>query len=517
MSNGYKVDNISIEQYLDSVIEEDIREDHPAQREFCWKKDMTDGLLYSAISRKIFIPSFVLVEETQQDGSKEVYIADALQRTVSLKMFKYQGLKISNNLKTYIVTYEKKKKDENGHYVRDENGNIIREEVEYDIRGKKYDDLPKELKKNFDKCQLSVATYLDCNRKESTDIVFLYNNHLGMNTAQKGHTYAGEFTTDIKRIKNENRFLIDCTCLTENEKEKGVWERVISETVMAINHYDKWKKSPKDINKFLSENSSSDEFEKVNEYFNRLIPFADKMENKEVAQLFVSKNIFVWMMLFDRFSKFGIEDDKFGGFLNAFVVELKNKKIRGKNWEDIDSARNTKDRKIIDAKLEYLETLLKEFLEIKDEENNGIEEQNLIIPKELSEYVSNFPKYISVVESGVRDEETANKLAIRTLKFARENVSKDKTDEDIELYLSFLDDFIRTGSPLLKANNLPSLVGIMAYVCDIEHDEDFVCWFKDFESRNPVFKWNQKENYTYMKADFDRYVNRMKHDGKGAA
>ncbi len=133
MSNGYKVDNISIEQYLDSVIEEDIREDHPAQREFCWKKDMTDGLLYSAISRKIFIPSFVLVEETQQDGSKEVYIADALQRTVSLKMFKYQGLKISNNLKTYIVTYEKKKKDENGHYVRDENGNIIKDENDNNI------------------------------------------------------------------------------------------------------------------------------------------------------------------------------------------------------------------------------------------------------------------------------------------------------------------------------------------------------------------------------------------------
>lgn len=508
MSNGYKIEKTSIEQYLDSVIEEDIREDHPAQREFCWQKEITDSLLYSAISRKIFIPSFVLVEEIQEDGNKVTYIADALQRTVSLKMFRYQGLKISKKLKKYIVTYEQKKKDDNGHYVRDENGNIIKETVEYDIRDKTYEDLPKELKKNFDSCQLSIATYLDCDREESTDIVFLYNNHMAMNTAQKGHTYAGKFTKDIKRIKNESRFLIDCTYLTEKEKEKGYWERVISETVMAVNHYDKWKKTPKDINSFLNENSSVEEFEKVEDYFNRLIPFSDKMENKKVSELFTSKNLFVWMMLFDRFDKLNIEDVKFGEFLNAFVGGLMNKEVNDENWESIDSARNTKDRKTIDAKLSYLEKLMKEFLGIEEENNtyeNDIEtevETDLTEENEETEEISDDEIAVSLENNnGEIDSNDA------ILNFIKENITNDVIESDIKFYDDLIQESIKITSELYKSCQ-PALIALTAYACVEDKHVEFDEWLRKYVEKDMKFSQSQKVNYTYLKRDFEKYLER---------
>ncbi|EOS45227.1 hypothetical protein C809_03066 [Lachnospiraceae bacterium MD335] len=94
---------------------------------------------------------------------------------------------------------------------------------------------------------------------------------------------------------------------------------------------------------YLNYNSSSDEYKDIEEYFNRLIPYCDKIKNSEIATLFTSKNLFVWMMVFDRFSKLNVSDDKFGEFLNTFANELKFKKIDGEDWNSIDADRHTKE------------------------------------------------------------------------------------------------------------------------------------------------------------------------------
>lgn len=196
-----------------------------------------------------------------------------------------------------------------------------------------------------------------------------------MNVSQKSLTYIGKFADEIKRIKDGNRFLMDCTSLSENEKKNGVWERVISESVMAINHFEHWKKQPKDMCDYLNSNSSIDEFKGIERYFNRLIPYTDKLSNRELAALFTAKNLFIWMMLFDKFTKMNISDDKFVQFLNAFVTELQYKKVNGENWVDIDGDRHTKDRSLIERKIDHLEYLLREFLSSVNmqEEENSVE------------------------------------------------------------------------------------------------------------------------------------------------
>lgn len=202
-----------------------------------------NSLIYSALSRKIYIPSLILAEEKRDDGTKQTYVVDGGQRTETLYQFKYCGYKITNNLRTSIIPYKKKKKDGDGNILRDEYGNIQYEIAEFDIRKKTYNDLPDELKNKFDGCPLTTVIYQDCTTEDTSELVMLYNNHVGMNVSQKALTYVGKYADELKRIKDTNRFLMDCTVLSENEKKKGVWERVISESVMAINHLEYWKKS----------------------------------------------------------------------------------------------------------------------------------------------------------------------------------------------------------------------------------------------------------------------------------
>ena len=68
-----------------------------------------NALIYSALSRKIYIPNLILAEEKKKDGTKQTYVVDGGQRTETLYQFKYNGYKITNKLRSYIVPYTKKK------------------------------------------------------------------------------------------------------------------------------------------------------------------------------------------------------------------------------------------------------------------------------------------------------------------------------------------------------------------------------------------------------------------------
>ena len=460
MLDEYRIEPMTIGQYLDEVDQENIKINQAVQRDFCWSKEMMNALIYSALSRKIYIPTIILAEEKKKNGTKQTYVVDGGQRTETLYQFKYEGYKITKNLRNYLIPYNKKKVDENGEYIRDEYGNIESEIEMFDIRNKTYDDFPDELKSKFNGCPLTTSIYQDCTTEETSELVLLYNNHVGMNVSQKSLTYIGKYAEEIKRIKDTNLFLKDCTALTENEKTKGFWERVISESVMAVKHFESWKKTPKDMCDYLNNNSSIDEYKEVEKYFNRLIPYTDKVENAEVSQLFTSKNMFVWMMVFSRFDKLHIPDNRFGEFLKAFVSGLSNKKINGENWVEIDADKHTKDRSVINKKVDYLETLMNDFLHI---DNEDLEEVNI-------------------------------------LDFIRENVNLDVTEEDVELYSDMLDDLtleVDNDTKLLDEHNRPSLLALVGYAC--ENDIDLDEWIKQWFVANTMYVLNQKRNFEIMR------------------
>ena len=466
MSNDYRIESISIGQYLKAVKKEDIKTDQAVQRDFCWNSEMMNALIYSALSRKIYIPTIILAEENRSNGTKQKYVVDGGQRTETLYRFREQGYKITRNLRNYMIPYNKKKVDENGNYIRNEYGDIELETEMFDIRNKRFEDFPEELQDSFDNCPLTTAIYQDCATEETSEYVMLYNNHTGMNVSQKSLTYIGKFAEEIKRIKDTNIFLKDGAALTENEKSKGFWERVISECVMAIFHFENWKKTPKSMCDYLNSNSSVDEYKTIEKYFNRLIPYVDKLENKKVSDLFSSKNMFIWMMLFDRFDKLNIPDEMFGEFLNAFVSELSEKKINGENWTEIDADKHTKDRSVITRKVEYLETLMNEFLHIDEIKN--------ITPESFIAEMVDMP-----VEE-VRDE--------------------------LECYEDTLSDlqnsYIRVGSKLLDVANRLSLLAMVAY--SYKNDVDLDDWLAEYAANNNTYHVNQRKNFLHMLNDFTK-------------
>ena len=467
MLDEYRIEPMTVGQYLDEVDNENIKINQAVQRDFCWKQEMMNALIYSALSRKIYIPTIILAEEKKKNGTKQTYVVDGGQRTETLYRFKYEGYKITKNLRNYLIPYNKKKVDENGEYIRDEYGDIECEIEMFDIRNKTYDELPDELKSKFNGCSLTATIYQECTTEETSELVLLYNNHVGMNVSQKSLTYVGKYAEEIKRIKDTSVFLKDCTALTENEKTKGFWERVISESVMAVKHFENWKKTPKDMCDYLNSNSSIGEYREIESYFSRLIPYTDKIENEEIAKLFTSKNMFIWMMLFDRFNKLHISDNSFGKFLQEFVSDLCYKEINGETWIEIDADKHTKDRSVINKKVNHLEALMNEFLLINKED---LEEVDI-------------------------------------LEFVKENVNSETTQEDIEDYKEDLERLtcdVDNDTRLLDEYNLPSLLSIIAYT----YKEDIIIdeWFVDFFKNNNTYTRNQKENYLNMKASLEDYI-----------
>lgn len=46
------------------------------------------------------------------------------------------------------------------------------------------------------------------------------------------------------------------------------------------------KKAPKKICDYLNYNSTMEEYQQIEQYFNRIAPYSDKLENRKVADLF---------------------------------------------------------------------------------------------------------------------------------------------------------------------------------------------------------------------------------------
>lgn len=486
--NGFRTEPTTIGQYIDDAQNETIKTDQAVQRDFCWTNESINNLIYSAVSQKICIPNLILAEE-DKSGITITYVVDGGHRTEALRRFKYSGYKITTLIRNPFVTYNKKKVDENGKIIRDENGDIVWETVEFDLRKKTYDDLPDELKRQFNKCPLMTTIYQDCTSEETSSLVSIMNSHVAMNPSQKALTYIGKFANEIKKIKDSSVFLKDSTALTENEKHKGIWERVISESVMAVFYMNEWKKDPKRMCDFLNNNSSIEQFRKIEEYFSRIAPYSDKIDNKEVSDLFVSKDMAVWMVVFDNFTKFGLDDSKFGEFLNEFVTNMRNVEVDGATWNDLDMDKHTKDKSVLECKINHITYLMKNYLHIEDKDNEAEMENNVLDESAAS----------------MASENEKNGENNTVLAFCKENVSTDIEEEDVELYSDMIDDCVRIDSPVY-INCKNALIGLMGFAIRENKDEEFEEWISKYQQNKSNFSPSQKINFAYMKNDFNNYL-----------
>ena len=434
-------------QYIRNVEDDYISNDADTQRVPEWKA-IVDGLAVTVLTDD-YVPVIILAEE----DNGQIHIVDGGSRTAAFKMIRYGNHKIKSSVENPIIQYKAMSKDENGKAVW--------EDAEFDIRNKTFDQFPKELQKKFDEYQVDTVVHEHCNKEKIAMYIKRYNEHKAMNANQKMFVYLPTFAEKIRDISKRNFFINNCV-INDNEKDKGMLERVISETVMNMFHFEKWNKNGKKIATYLNENASEDEFNKLDSNLERL----EKIITKTTKTLFNSKDSFIWLTLFDKFTQYGLDDAKFGEFLDAFVNELKDKTVDGKLFYTADEKGSTKDKSVIVDKLHILETLMKEFLHIEEVEE-------------------------------VKD----------ILKFVKKNVNPYITEEDIELYSDILDGLtleVDNNTKLLNEDNRPSLLALVGYAC--KNDIDLDDWIKQWFISNTTYLLDQRKNYEIMKDNLSKYM-----------
>ena len=436
----------TMSQYIRNVEDDYISNDADTQRVPEWKA-IVDGLAVTILTDD-YVPVIILAEE----DNGQIHIVDGGSRTAAFRMIRYGNYKIKSSVENPIIQYKTMSKDENGKAVW--------EDAEFDIRNKTFDQFPKELQKKFDEYQVDTVVHEHCNKEKIAMYIKRYNEHKAMNANQKMFVYLPTFAEKIRDISKRNFFINNCV-INDNEKDKGMLERVISETVMTMFHFDKWNKNGKKIATYLNENASVNEFNKLDSNLERL----EKIITKTTKTLFNSKDSFIWLTLFDKFTQYGLDDAKFGEFLDAFVGGLKDNPVDEKLFYTADEKGSTKDKSVIVDKLHILETLMKDFLHIEE----------LVTPESF---------VVEMVD-----------MPVETVK------------EELDCYEETLDGLenntIRDGSKLLDMANRLSLLAMVAY--SYKNDVDLDDWLEDYAANNNMYYPDQRKNYLHMLNDFKQY------------
>lgn len=465
--NKTQKDAYMLKKVLKMLRLKQLRKDHPLQREAGqWSNEAKSGLVSTIIKQEDVDPIRIceqFLEDTSHHNSKipVLWLIDGLQRLSVCDEFQHNVFKISKSIKFPIVSYQ----NDNGEFI------------EYDLRGKFYKDLPEELKDEFENYQIDIRKYLDCSDEDISYHIERINAHVGMNTNQKKILVMPKIADKIKDIYENQDFFKDNGVYSESEMTNGKVKNIISESIMAMFHLNKWKIG-KEMGKYLNDNANDEEFEIFKAELSRL---EEIIVQEGTGELFNSKHSFLLFALFHKFTKYNLPDVEFARFLEKFQSTLKYvefEKYENESFVTYDKKKNTKDKKVVITKLDMLETLMNEFLGIK---------------------------YKNIEES--KHENTVDKKT-STLNFVKENVYKEAMEEDVDFYNECLTDYtvdVDNNSPLLNDENHNSLIGIIAY--SFENDVEVEKWLPDYFSRYSTYNKDQKENYAHMKDDINKYFN----------
>lgn len=440
----------TMKQYIDNLKDGYISNNASTQRNPAWKP-IVDGLAVTILTDD-YIPPIILSE--RDDGL--TIIVDGGSRTAAFRMICEGNHKIKSSVEDPIIAYKKMEKDENGKTI------FI--DAEFDIRNKTFEQFPKELQKKFYEYQLETVIHENCNKEKESKYQRRYNSNTGMNVNQKMFLYVPNFADQIREII-DRPFFVNCNDFTDNEKEKGVLERTVAESIMCMFHIDKWNKNGKTLATYLNKNSSCEEFEKLNDNLIRL----ENVVTDKTKVLFNKKDSFIWFTLFEKFTQLDLDDSQFAIFLNEFVDGLRHKSVDGKLFDIVDETGSTKDKTVIMTKLHILETLMKEYLHIEDTNDEVINEEDFI-----SEIVG---------------------------------LDKEAIHDDIDFYKESLKDLkdvaIKDGSKLLQEDNNLSLLAMVVY--SYKEDIDLDEWLTEYAKNNNTYFKDQRKNYHHMLDDLEKY------------
>lgn len=458
-----KDEKLSISAISKKIDNRTIRFDHPLQRSSEQWDGKTKGNLISDILQGNPIPEIVLAEQVV-NGLSIVWDIDGKQRCSNVHDFKYDGFRVSKKVTRGIIKFQAIVKDENGNPVLDEKGYPKSEKREYDIRDKKFSQLPEELQDKFLEYDFKIVKYLNCSDEEIAYHIARYNSGRPMNIAQKGFTKVGKVFAEIIKDIAAMPFFRDYGGYINSAARNGTYERVIIESIMNINFLDEWTKDQEKMCEYLRDNANENMFSNFEDMVDEITEYG----NDEIFNMFNAKNSFLYFGLYARFKSLNKPTDEFIKFMEELNRSLHSKKIDNVSFDDLEE-KSTKDRNIVKTKMDLLAKLMADYFGVSEIKSENID----------------------------RDIDVQG--------FVKENADPDVTSEDIDFYYDMLNDYhIDKKSRLLDWQNEPSMLAIIAYAFKREIDIDE--WIIEYSNRNDSYILDQKENYIHMRNDLEEYL-----------
>lgn len=482
-----KRDTYMVSKLCGMIARNELRNDHPQQRKSGqWDKNTRDNFIVTVIKNEDFDP--IKICEQLTDGGVVLWLIDGLQRSTTIENFKAGRFALGRKIDPCVIEYQESMKDENGE--------ITYKNVSYDLRGKSYEELPEKLKEDFNNCPVDIVKHLDCTDEEIGRHIVRYNSGRPMVVAQKISAYMYNTAKYVKKL-SRHAFFNDCANYSETADRNGTVDKVVSESIMALNFFDSWNKQAQRIGEHLNSNATEDMFNKFGTYLDRLL----EVITPQTGELFTAKNAFIWFMLFDKFTKTGRDDRDFQIFLEHYnewkkvkgnvIHEYELVKNSGEftnhlSFAELDGCKSTKDKGVIEDKLHILETVMNDFLHTLKEEKNDVKEEN---------------KYTA-------------------LEIVKECIDKNVSEDEIELYEIEANDVSEViwdiQSDLLSEQNRPSFVALAAYAYKKNIGKKLRLWLPKFE-KSGYLVTDQKQNFLHMKNDFEQWQREEQEENRKSA
>lgn len=461
-TDSYRRDNNTLGSLLDDISDElsptYINRDYISQRQpFMWSEEQINKF-YTRILNNQPIPEIIVCEQIV-DGQKISFLIDGLQRLSYAELFKnnIRPVKAKGAEFTHIK-YKKR--------ITDDDGKIKVVEEIFDIVGKKYEDLPEFLQKRFDNFNVSVTRFFNCTSEMIDYHIRNYNSHTAMNKVQYGATNASNATVgNIKELSQKHSFFKNIVKTNNKNIKDGSWDEVVGRTIMTTYFLDDWKREVKDVFVFLDENSTTEQFSCLKEHLDKL---ANAIGDNSLNELFTTGNTHIWLAVYDKFTKLGLDDNKFVDFMRKFKNDLHMEETTD-FINDIYKSRQSRDKVIIVGKIEGLYELLLEHLDINKED---IEEVD----------------YKEFLKTNVED-------------------IVDGDIEEIQMVANDISEELDEDSWMLSEQNYPSYLAIVGLAFRKEMEDELKKWIQIYVGNNQFIR-NQQEAFLHMKESFETYLQK---------
>ena len=391
----------SVDDLVYAVEHNDIAMGHPSQRSYDqWDLLRKSGLIADVLQGYSFLP-LIFAEENTEAGII-TWCLDGKQRTDALRKFLNNEIRISRNIIRFNIPYETVKIDTTtGEPMRNKQGVPLKSVSTFDIRGKRFNDLPQELRDKFRRHSVDVIKYLNCSEEDISYHIARYNMGKPMNKAQRGATLLNYDTASQLKLTTGNKFFREYTVLKKKtvENTNSNLNRIIIEAVMAADYMDYWSKDLDIIHKYIDSRGSEgcDAIAMVNDCLNEFYDALETDDDPEsVAALFDDAYAYMWIAIYKKnYSLFGGDATRYIEFLHEFAKgTFDNNRyddiadgMTYTEYVDPNRCRATKDRYYIIPKMKLIKRIMCDFLGVeyvdddaKNTEDNAVETVSDIQP-----------------------------------------------------------------------------------------------------------------------------------------